>query len=752
MVKKTGLLLIALIAMKLSFAQTLYNLNTIQKIEISFSIPNWDYRMDTAKVGAEGYLMADSVKINGLQFDSVGVKYKGNSSFDSTKIKNPLHISFDEFKNQQYEGFKDIKLSNGYGDPSLIREVLAYEILGNYMHCPRANFAQVYINGSYVGIYSSAENIDKKFCADHFNSNQGTFVKCNPIVNPSPTTKSNFKYLGIDSSLYFTYYEIKSKSGWNELVTLCDSVSNNPTSYDNVIDMDRMIWMLAFNNTFVNLDSYSGVFAQNHYIYKDQSNHYNPIVWDLNMCFGAFPFAGAGNVSMGNQTPTTMQQFSPANHAGDDYWPVIKTIQANDSYRKKYIAHMKTMLNEIIISGQYATLATQFITLIDTAVQSDNNKKYTYAQFQSAMNTDIINGSYTIPGISNLMSGRATYLQSLPEFTATAPNITAITPSNPSPNYNANISITANISNTNMVYIGYRFDHTLKFQKAIMYDDGAHNDGGANDGIYGVDLMMSGATMEYYIYAENASAGMFAPQRAEHEFYTLTVQNTIPIVGDIVINELLAVNKDNVLDEYNDHEDWLEIYNTTNQTIDMNNVYLSNTLNNTLKWKFPSNTYIIPHGYLTVWADDDSLEYLLHTNFNLDKDTGFLVMSRNALLLDSVSFTSQKADTSWGRYPNGTGNFTLMNTTFGAINNNYPLSTSHLTTANQTLQVYPNPVNEIINISFNGWQKISVFDVYGKLISSSAANQLVHFNTSTLPNGIYFVKSGEEVVKFTVMH
>lgn len=186
MVKKTGLLLIALIAMKLSFAQTLYNLNTIQKIEISFSIPNWDYRMDTAKVGAEGYLMADSVKINGLQFDSVGVKYKGNSSFDSTKIKNPLHISFDEFKNQQYEGFKDIKLSNGYGDPSLIREVLAYEILGNYMHCPRANFAQVYINGSYVGIYSSAENIDKKFCADHFNSNQGTFVKCNPNRKSQP--------------------------------------------------------------------------------------------------------------------------------------------------------------------------------------------------------------------------------------------------------------------------------------------------------------------------------------------------------------------------------------------------------------------------------------------------------------------------------------------------------------------------------------------------------------------------------------
>lgn len=752
MLKKICLILIAFVAIQESFAQTLYNLNTIQKIEISFSVPDWDYRMDTAKNGAEGYLMADWVKINGIQYDSVGVKYKGNSSYDSTKIKNPFHIQFDEYKNQNYEGFKDIKLGNGYGDPSMIREVLAYNILGNYMHCPRSNFAQVYVNGTYFGIYSSAENIDKKFCADHFYSNQGTFFKCNPIVNPGPTTKSNFRFLGTDSSLYSSLYELKSKSGWNELAKLCDSVTNNAASYDNVFDMDRLIWMLAFNNTFVNLDSYNGVFAQNHYIYRDNTNHYNPIIWDLNMCFGAFPFAGAGNVSMGNQTPATMQQFSPANHSTDDYWPVVKVIQANDSYRKKYIAHMKTMLNEIIVSGQYNTLATQMISLIDTAVQSDTYKKYTYAQFQSAMNTDIVNGSYTIPGISNLMTGRATYLQSLPEFTATAPAITAITASNPTPNYNAVVTITANITNTNTVYLGCRFDQRLKFQKITMYDDGTHNDGASGDGVFGADVTMTGANMQYYIYAENANAGMFSPQRAEHEFYNLTVASVAPSAGSIVINELLAENDGNERDEYNDKEDWIEIYNTSNQTIDMSNVYLSNTMSNTLKWKFPANTYILPNGYLTVWADDDSLEKILHTNFNLNKDTGFLVMSTVSNLLDSISFTNQMADTSWGRYPNGTGNFMLMNTTYGYENNNFPLSTNNVNTKQQLFKLYPNPVSTEMTVTFNDTKQISIYSIFGKKMDSYTGKEKIVINTSRYANGIYFVKCDHEVVKFVVAH
>jgi len=154
-------------------------------------------------------------------------------------------------------------LGNGYADPSLIREVLAYGILKNYMDCPKANFAQLYINSSYIGIYSNDESINKDFCSTYFNSSSNTFFKCNPIGNAGPTTKSNLKYIPLaDSSAYFNFYELKSDYGWNELVTLCDTVTNFPASVPNVIDLDRVAWMLAFNSVLVNLDSYSGVFVK----------------------------------------------------------------------------------------------------------------------------------------------------------------------------------------------------------------------------------------------------------------------------------------------------------------------------------------------------------------------------------------------------------------------------------------------------------------------------------------------------------
>ncbi|MFN6013490.1 MAG: CotH kinase family protein, partial [Flavobacteriales bacterium] len=119
--------------------------------------------------------MADSVRINGVVYDSVGVKYKGNSSYNANNNKNPLHIELDYVHGSyDYQGYTDIKLQNGYQDPSMIREVLSYAILEQYMDCPKANFANVYINGTLRGVYSNAESINDKFNGDHYYSSDGS--------------------------------------------------------------------------------------------------------------------------------------------------------------------------------------------------------------------------------------------------------------------------------------------------------------------------------------------------------------------------------------------------------------------------------------------------------------------------------------------------------------------------------------------------------------------------------------------------
>ena len=734
---------------------TFYNLNTIQKIEINFSQPNWDYELDTAKAGAEEYIAAVSVTINGMQYDSAGVKYKGNSSYDATYKKNPIHIALDEFKNQSYQGLTDIKLGNGYADPSLIREVLSYQILGHYMDCPRSNFAQLYINGVYQGLYSNDESISKSFCTEHFYSSKNTFIKCNPVITPSPTTKSNLKYkASSDSSVYFNYYDIKSNSGWNDLVALCDSVTNHAGNISSVLDMDRVIWMLAFNNVVVNLDSYTGVFAQNYYLYKDHTQHYNPIIWDLNMSLGGFPFVGGGATGTGSLTVANMQQLSPAIHATDQYWPLINAVMSNATYKRMYIAHMRTILSEMFANNTYQTMALQLQTLIDTAVVSDTNNFFSYTQFQNGMTSNYPVGSYTVPGISNLMMARVAYLQSTAEFTAMPPAIIVLPLANPSPVFDSSVFISAMVTNTNpnAVYLGYRYKKSEHFERVLMYDDGVHGDGASGDNIYGASIVLNSLDVQYYIYAENSSAGIFSPERAEHEFYSITPSIAQAQNNAIVINEFLANNANNITNESGKHKDWIEIYNKTNTALGLQNIYLSDDSLNFSKWNFPAEAFISAHGYLLAWADDKNetlLDY--HTNFNLSNLGEPIILSDSSgTLLDSVQYSIQVADQGFARCPDGAGVFQATAIlTPQAVNICSALGISQPEKSTDDILIYPNPASDKIIILSNGIKQIQIFNTMGQVVYEKQFSSIINatIDLSSFNQGIYFVRVNHVTVK-----
>ncbi len=89
-------------------------------------------------------------------------------------------------KDHKYEVYTDIKLSNVAKDPSFLREVLSYQILRQYMDAPLSNYANVYVNGTLIGLYSNSESISKKFVDDRFGSKKNTFVKCNPPAGAGP--------------------------------------------------------------------------------------------------------------------------------------------------------------------------------------------------------------------------------------------------------------------------------------------------------------------------------------------------------------------------------------------------------------------------------------------------------------------------------------------------------------------------------------------------------------------------------------
>jgi hypothetical protein len=143
----------------------------------------------------------------------------------------------------------------------------------------------------------------------------------------------------------------------------------------------------------------------------------------------------------------------------------------------------------------------------------------------------------------------------------------------------------------------------------------------------------------------------------------------------VYINEFLASNSASNRDpDFNEYADWIEIYNGSSQMVNIGDYFLSDDLNDQ-KWKFPASTSIGPLGFLLVWADglDTSLT-ALHTNFKLSKSGETIALfGPDSSLLDTLTFSEQTTDYSFGRQPDGTNNwysFTLP--TPGQSNNSAP--------------------------------------------------------------------------------
>lgn len=639
----------------------LYDETVLRTMELSFSQPDWWEQL--RNLYDTGIDIPADLTVEGVTYSDVGVRFKGNSSYVLTggSQKKSFNISLDSFvSGQELYGYETLNLNNSYTDPTFCREVLASKIFRNFVPTPKANFVKLVINGENWGVYANVQQVSKDMIEEWFQSRDGNRYKASQALPNAFDDGSALTWLGAGVAPYLDNYDLKTPTNpnpWADLITVCYTLNNTPLGQlqqelQPIFNVDRAIWMLVTSNVFVDPDSYVRA-GEEYFLYQDEVHgRLNVVQYDLNESFGA-SFMNGFSVNSRIEVP-------PFYHDDESGLPLLNVMIQEPELRQVYLAHMRTLVEKWLDWNVVGPIVNQYYALIDAEVQADDKKLYSYQRFLDNRTRSVSTGFLqSAAGLKQLVEERREFLLNHPDFARPFPLIPEVQQQPQVPQPGEPVWITAEVqpwpgTTVREVKVFSRVRGAFIGQE--MFDDGQHNDGLAQDGVWGVSLTagVSGEGVQYYVRAaldEAVGGGMrFAPQEAEHAPYEFEVG----LPATIRINEFLAKNDTGATDEQGEHEDWIELYNNTGQSVDLSGYYLSDDSEEPLGWPIPNGTVLGAGEVLLVWADDDPGDGPMHATFKLAVDGEEILLSRaDGTLLDHVVFGEQVPDVATGRLQDG---------------------------------------------------------------------------------------------------
>lgn len=505
---------IALFASASARAQDLYDPNVLRTINLTFNQANY-WTLLQQNYASQTNIACD-LTVDGVTYPNVGIRFRGNTSYTSLPAgsqKTSFNIDMDWMvAGQSLMGYNALNLNNGFHDPTFAREVVYNNIVSKYIPNARANHVQVTINGQNWGVYINVQQYNKDLLRDYFDDEDGLRIKC--ANNPNGP---GLRYNGANQSGY-TGYEIKDDGGladpWGALIAVANSVTNEPLAtwqnIDAVFAIDPSIWSVVFENLLTDDDSYVHKGA-------DFMLYRNPVDGRMHL-----------NQTDANETFTQVS-WSPIMNFTSTTKPVLSHVLAVPELRQRYMSHYrvaKLELNAAVLDAEF----TRIRNLIDAAVQADPKKLYSYTLFQQNFTTTV-NLPYagpaggTVIGLSQFVTQRLAVLNSNAELSANGPVIGTIQASEAFPDVNDQVWITAQVtpaqSPVSKVELFY-LPEPGSYERAQMFDDGAHHDGASGDGVFGALLPVaahSGQRVAYYVGAVSNNAyqsSSFKPTLSEN--------------------------------------------------------------------------------------------------------------------------------------------------------------------------------------------------------------------------------------------
>ncbi len=735
----------------------LYDPTHVHKIELILEESNWFTLMDGSGGGGPGgggpnstpgvELIGTLIFNDTLVLDSVMIGIKGETSdFANNSEKKSFSVSVDELINQDLMGYDNLNLNCGFQDPSGMREILYCNATRSFAPALKASSVDLYINGESWGPYANVQQIEGTYIKEWFQSNAGTRWRC---VSPDGVNTgggpggggpgggdgtqfglgtSTLNYLGTDTQPYEEAYTLKSSTRdnpWQDLIESCDALNNTVLIdlYDGAkyaVDIDKAIWFLAQEIVFADDDSYINKGGSDYYAYFDGNTEQ------------LIPLEVDGNSVMLSENVDWDIFYNTA----DARYVLQNRIFKNQELRQRYLSHIRVILEQNFNTELLDEKIQEYQALTATRVQADPKAIYDYTSYLNDIEElkTFVEERYAI--IANHTEVNQT------ELVINAPSLTTANGQGQAPAGGQEAQISVTIDDTqsqgiNRVVLYYGEGIQGAFERVTMTPQGDNTYSGTIEGY------PAGADVRYYIeaVADNQwQTAAYLPKGAEHDIYIYQVAAAEAVDGEVVINELLAVNTDVNADEAGEFDDWIELYNNGTDAVDISGYFLTDSESDLVKYEFPEGTILNGDDYLIIWADGDTQQSPYHTEFKLSSGGESVILSNpDGAQLDRVDFGEQTIDLSYSRIPNGTGAFKVKNATPGYNNEESVSSIDQLHEAEYLIS--PNPASDklSINAPHSSSNKVKITSLLGQLLIEQDYHQSETIDISSLASGSYLI-------------
>jgi len=248
-------------------------------------------------------------------------------------------------------------------------------------------------------------------------------------------------------------------------------------------------------------------------------------------------------------------------------------------------------------------------------------------------------------------------------------------------------------------------------------------------------------------------------------------------ISQIVINEYSCSNLEGYTDSFGKYEDWIELYNTSNSSVDIQGYYLSDNPSKPTKWQFPAGaeTIIPAHGYLIVFASnrDTVFNSNFHTNFTLKQtqtpSEKIILSNPSGVVIENVSISLTQRGHSRGRKSDGSTFWTVFTTPTPKANNGnsliyeyagkpvFSLAPGFYATS-VNVSITSNENNSTIRYTLDGTEPNSNSTIYTTPISITSTKVLkakvFSSDNSILPGliefGTYFINTEHSLVVVSI--